>query len=117
MSDQAAAPFHNWISQCTQIPGVLGSGIHLPDGSILCQSTAEFLSDDKLESLIRRLAAWEPRLTEALKGYKTAFWRFEKANIRCDWRPDGAMAFVMLRQDCQETSRLDSKMCAFMTLS
>ena len=117
MTDPEKDPQHAWMSQCTQIPGVLGCGIHRADGSILFQSMDEGLPGDQLENLLRRMAAWEPLLIDALKGFKSAIWRFEKASIRCDWRTDGTMACVVVRQEGEATSRLDERMSAFMTLA
>lgn len=105
-----------WLVERANAPGTLGSGVYLPDGSSICQSTDDQFPDAKIQKVLEQLAKSQPQFTEAGLTPRWSTWLFEQGKLRCVVRSDGLLFGLVVRTDTDAALNLNQLSKDFLAL-
>jgi hypothetical protein len=105
-----------WLADRVNVPGTLGGGIHLPDGSCVCQSVDDQFTADRIEKLLQRVAQFQTQLSDPSQSLQWSTWGFEQGKLRCVVRPDGWLLGIAVRNETDAAKMLNKLSKEFLAL-
>jgi len=111
-----SAAAQKWLADRARVSGMLGCGVRLPDGKLVCRSIEETCPAAKLEKMLEQFAAARGSVFNAGLSPRWSTWTFDQAQIRFVERPDGWLLALVIRAHSEALPALDPLSQEFLAL-
>lgn len=107
---------HIWMQRASAVPGVLACVVRGTDKSLVAQSYDGALPIPRLQNAMRDVIDIVHALTQGRIGTDRLRWTFEKGQVHCTARADGAMVALLVAPEMDLSPEIDGLLSDFLSL-
>lgn len=111
------SPVSQWFANCALVPGILGGGVRLPDGTCVGQSFQNTCPRERLEQALQILGDAVPSFSAHGLAPRWLTWTFEQGQLRIALHPGGLMLGLAVQSNSPAAENLDLLTGGFLALN
>jgi len=98
---------NQWFASCAVVPGILGCGVCLPDGTCVSHSFHDACPRERLDQALQSLGDSLPSFSTHGLAPRWLTWTFEQGQLRVALRPDGLLFGLAIQPNSPAAENLD----------
>src|SRR5271170_73558 len=108
---------NQWFAGCAIVPGILGCGVRLPDGTCVSQSFHDTCTRERLDQALQNLGDSIPSFSAHGLAPRWLTWTFEQGQLRVALRLDGLLLGLAIQPNSPAAENLDLLTEEFLALN